>query len=259
MIRIISGNWKMNGSIIDIDNWFRDFFTKAVEYEKTNKKDISNILICLPSIYISYANKVAEEHNSRLKQFKVLIGAEDCHYENTGAFTGNISPKMLNEFNVKYTLVGHSERRQFEFETNEIVLKKANNALNNNITPIVCVGESLDIRESKKHLEFIEKQVLESTKGLDIEKVIIAYEPVWAIGTGKVPTLEEIEEINSYIKKVLSKENKIAEDKVNVLYGGSVKSSNTKDITNLNSVNGVLVGGASLKGEEFFNIVVNSL
>ena len=259
MIRIISGNWKMNGSIADIDTWFKDFFTKAIEFEKTNTKTISDVLVCLPAIYIPYAMRLAEEYNKKTTQFKVFVGAEDCHYENKGAFTGNMSPVMLKEFGVKYTLVGHSERRQFEQETDEVVLKKAINAVNNGIIPVICVGESLEIRENKTHLEFIKEQVIASTKGLDMEKIIIAYEPVWAIGTGKVPTLEEIEEINSYIKTVLSKENGVNEDKINVLYGGSVKSSNTKEITGINSVNGVLVGGASLKGEEFFNIVVNSL
>lgn len=249
----------MNGSMADIDAWFKDFFTKAIEFKKTNTKTVSDVLVCLPAIYIPYATKLAEEYNKKTTQFKVFIGAEDCHHENKGAFTGNISPVMLKEFGVKYTLVGHSERRQFEKETNTLVLKKAINALNNDITPLICVGESLEVRENKKHLEFIEQQVLESTDGIDIKKVIIAYEPVWAIGTGKVPTLSEIEEINSHIKKVLAKKNNINEDDADVLYGGSVKSSNTKEITSIKSVNGVLVGGASLKGEEFFNIVINSL
>lgn len=259
MIRIISGNWKMNGSLADLDNWFKDFFNKAVDFEKTHSEKVSDVLICVPSIYIQYASKLAEEYNKKTKNIKVFIGSEDCHQENKGAFTGNISPVMLKEFGVKYTIIGHSERRQFEKETNILVLKKAINALNNDITPLICVGESLEVRENKKHLEFIEQQVLESTDGIDIKKVIIAYEPVWAIGTGKVPTLSEIEEINSYIKKVLAKKNNINEDDVNVLYGGSVKLSNTKEITSIKSVNGVLVGGASLKGEEFFNIVINSL
>ncbi len=256
-IRIISGNWKMNGSKKDIETWFNDFFEKAKDFKNKDNEKIPDILICVPSIYIPYAQQIAEEHNN--DNFKVFIGAEDCHQENKGAFTGNTSPIMLKEFNVKYTIVGHSERRQFEKETNEIVAKKALNALNNDLIPIVCVGESLEIREKHEHLTFIEKQVLESTEGLDLKRVIIAYEPVWAIGTGKVPTLEEIEEINSYIKTVLAKENNLTENDINVLYGGSVKSSNTKDITELKSVNGVLVGGASLKGEEFFNIVINSL
>lgn len=255
-IRIISGNWKMNSSKVDIENWFKDFFEKAKDFK--NSKNKGDILICVPSVYISYAMEINKKYGS-VNGFKILIGAEDCHYENKGAFTGNVSPIMLKEFGVEYVIVGHSERRQYENESDEVVAKKASNALNNGLIPLVCVGESLEIRENKKHLEFIEKQVLNSTTGLDINKIIIAYEPVWAIGTGKVPTLDEIEEINAHIKKVLADRNNVKESDVNVLYGGSVKSSNAKEITALSSVNGVLVGGASLKGEEFFNIVTNSL
>ncbi|MBR2141383.1 MAG: triose-phosphate isomerase [Rickettsiales bacterium] len=260
MIKIISGNWKMNGSKSELDTWFKDFFEKAVQFEKDKKSNhMPDILLCIPSIYIQYASELAEKYNSKTKTIRVHIGAENCHQENKGAFTGNISPLMLKEFGVKYTLVGHSERRQSDFETNELVAKKAISALNGDITPIICVGESLEIREAKEHLDFIKKQVLNSTNGVDLEKSIIAYEPVWAIGTGKVPTLDEIDEMNSHIKKILSKKSGLDEDKINVLYGGSVKSSNVKDIATIKSVNGVLVGGASLKGEEFFNIVINTL
>jgi triosephosphate isomerase len=256
-VRIISGNWKMNGSIKEIDTWFRDFFSKANEFEKNNKKNIPEALICVPSIYISYAQSILSKYET--KQFKLSIGAEDCHQENKGAFTGNISPAMIGEFNVKYVIIGHSERRQFEHEDNDLVARKVINAINSGLTPLLCVGESLEVRESKKHLKFIEEQVLQSTENVDITKTIIAYEPVWAIGTGKVPTLDEIEEINFYIKKVLAKKSGLAESEINVLYGGSVKSSNVAEIVSLKSVDGVLVGGASLKGEEYFNIVINSL
>lgn len=244
----------MNGSVENIKSWFEDFFNKAKDFENVDK--FPSVLICLPSIYIPYAQEISKKYFGKLE---VFIGAEDCHQENSGAFTGNVSPTMLKEFGVKYVIVGHSERRQYENESDELVAKKALNALNNNITPILCVGESLEVRESGRHLDFIKKQVLNSTEGLDLNRTIIAYEPVWAIGTGKVPTLDEIEEINSYIKKVLAEKNKMTEDSISVLYGGSVKSSNTREITGLKSVNGVLVGGASLKGEEFFNIIANSL
>jgi triosephosphate isomerase len=247
----------MNGSLKDIETWFNDFFSGAIEFEKTNTKKIPDVLICLPSIYIPFAQKFLKKYDT--EQFRLFIGAEDCHQENKGAFTGNISPLMLGEFGVKYVIVGHSERRQFEGETNSLVAKKAANAIGCGLTPLLCVGESLDVRESKKHLDFIEKQLLESTENIDLSKVIVAYEPVWAIGTGKVPNLDEIEEINGHIKNVLAKKTGLKEDKIDVLYGGSVKSSNVRDIVNLKSVNGVLVGGASLKGEEYFNIVINSL
>lgn len=260
MTKVISGNWKMNGSRKEIKKWFQNFFKKTEIFEKTNHKDVPDILlICVPSAYLSFAKQVAAGHNKDTENFKILIGAQDCHYEEKGAYTGNISCNTLNEFAIDYTIVGHSERRQYEKETNEIVSKKAATAINHGITPIICVGEPLDVRESGKHLEFIAKQVFESTEGVDIEKSIIAYEPVWAIGTGKVPTPDEIEEMNSYIKKVLSKKSELQEDEITVLYGGSVRASNCTEITRLDSVDGLLVGGASLNGNEFFDIVVKSM
>lgn len=258
MISVLAGNWKMNGSKKDLDTWFKDFFEKAVDFEKNNLiKEIPTILICVPSIYIDYALKLADEYNKKTSKLKVFVGGQDCHYEDKGAFTGNISPLFLNEFGCEFVITGHSERREYEQETNEIVAKKSVNAIKNSLTPLICVGESLETREAKKHLEFIEKQVIESVKDVDLNKAIIAYEPVWAIGTGKVPSLDDIEEINSHIKSVIAKEFGIKN--IKVLYGGSVKSSNIDGISKLKSVDGVLVGGASLKGEEFFNIYKNSL
>ena len=257
MSYIISGNWKMNGSKANIDQWFVDFSKNAIEFEKNIHSNIQvpTILVCVPDIYIEYAINVAKKYNDKTKYFKVNIGAEDVHFEEKGAFTGNTSPLFLNDINCQWTLVGHSERRQYQKETNEIVAKKAVSALNHNITPLICIGEDLNTRESNKHLDFITNQVLESTVGVDVKKVIIAYEPVWAIGTGKVPTESEIDEMEGHIKAVLSNEKKINISDLKVVYGGSVKSSNSKNILSLKNVNGVLVGGASMKGEEFFNIV----
>jgi triosephosphate isomerase len=251
MLKLISGNWKMNGSKSELKSWFDDFFKNAIEFEKSCEKTVPSTLICVPSIFVEDAQNLANEYNKKVKNIRINIGSQDIHQEDKGAFTGSTSALFIKEFGLKYTLVGHSERRQYDGETNELVAKKSINAIKNDLTPIICIGESLETREQKQHLSFIEKQALASTNGVDLNKSIIAYEPVWAIGTGKIPTLDEIEEINSYIKKVLGN--------VVVLYGGSVKSSNTKEITSLKSVDGVLVGGASLKGEEFFNILKNSL
>ena len=261
MTTIISGNWKMNGSKAMIDQWFEDFTKSAIEFEKNNQIDndkIPLILICLPDIYIEYAMKKAEEYNAKMKQFKVVIGAEDAYYEEKGAFTGNTSPAFLKEIGCKYTLVGHSERRQYQHETDSLVAKKATKCLGYGITPLICIGEDLATREAKKHLEVVGEQVLNSTEGVDLKSVIIAYEPVWAIGTGKVPTEAEIDEMEGYIKDILHKMRHVETSELKVVYGGSVKSSNAKDILHLKHVNGVLVGGASMKGEEFFEIVKGS-
>jgi len=251
MTRIISGNWKMNGSKAMIDHWFEDFFLKVKQFESTNtidKDKIPLVLICVPDIFIEYAMLKANIYNKTSKYFKVHIGAQDVHQDDNGAFTGNTSPLFLKEVNCKYTIVGHSERRQFQHEDNDMVSKKAKSALNHNITPLVCVGEDLATREANKYLDVVGKQVIQSTEGLDLNLAIIAYEPIWAIGTGKVPTLDEINEMIVFIK------NTLHADKVKVLYGGSVKSSNAADILKLPPCDGVLVGGASMKGAEFFDI-----
>jgi triosephosphate isomerase len=254
MQKLILGNWKMNGSKSDLESWFGDFFKNATEFEKTYRGEAPVVLICVPAIFIEYAQKLADKFNPRTKNIKVNIGSQDIHQEDKGAFTGNISALFIKDFGLKYTLVGHSERRQYEGETSELVAKKSANAIKNSITPIICVGEPLEIREKRQHLAFVKDQTLDSIKNVDLNKAIIAYEPVWAIGTGKVPTLDDIEEINSYIKKILAGSGNVA-----VVYGGSVKSSNAKEIMSLKSVDGVLVGGGSLKGEEFFNIAKNSV
>ncbi|MDR1425532.1 MAG: triose-phosphate isomerase [Rickettsiales bacterium] len=259
MVKIVLGNWKMNGSRKEIKKWFQNFFKKVELFEKINRKEVPNILLCVPSLYLPFAKQVAAGHNKDSEQFTVLIGAQDCHYESSGSFTGNISPLMLKEFAIDYALVGHSERRQFENETNTLVAKKALACLENGITPIICVGEPLDIRESGKHMEFLAKQVFDSTENVDLTRALIAYEPVWAIGTGKVPTPEEIEETNGYIKKVLSKKSSLSPEEITLLYGGSVKISNSRDICALDSVDGILVGGASLRGDEFFDLVVKGM
>lgn len=258
MTTVISGNWKMNGSKAMIDQWFEDFSKHAIEFENNNSLDkdkLPLILICLPDIYIEYAMKKAEEYNKKMKYFKVFIGAEDTYYEEKGAFTGNTSPAFLKELDCKYTLVGHSERRQYQHETDSLVAKKAIKSLSYGITPLICIGEDLETREAKKHLEVVGEQVLNSTEGVDLENVIIAYEPVWAIGTGKVPTTAEIDEMEGYIKDILHKMRHVETSKLTVVYGGSVKASNAQEILSLKHVNGVLVGGASMKGEEFFGIV----
>ena len=261
MTTIVSGNWKMNGSRVALKEWFEAFYAKASEYEQkgeVNSSKIPTILLCLPDIYIEHASKLAKEFNANTK-FKVYIGAEDCHMEDTGAFTGNNSAAFLKDFDCKYTLVGHSERRQFQGETSEMVAKKAAAALRNNVTPVVCFGEDLTAREKGTFFEFVKDQVLKSTEGIDLTKVVLAYEPVWAIGTGKVPSEADINEMEGFVRETLAKERGVDKNKLTLLYGGSVKASNAGAIIGLSEVNGVLVGGASMKGEEFFNIALGAL
>jgi len=262
MTSIISANWKMNGSKELIDSWFELFFVNTVDFEKQNdlsEKDIPIVVLCVPAVFLDYVVKKAESYNSKTKYFKVLVGAENCHNMLKGAFTGDTSVIFVKEIGCDYAIVGHSERRQYYAESDELVSKKAVTVVENKLIPIVCVGESLQIRESNKHFEFVGEQIINSTVDLDMQDIVIAYEPLWAIGTGKVPSENDIDEMSGYIKEILSKTKNVDKKDVRVLYGGSVKSDNSHAIIHLDSVDGVLVGGASLKGDEFFKIVVSSL
>jgi len=262
MKAIISGNWKMNGSKSQIVEWFESFFNAVREYENSNVLDrekIPEVLICIPDIFIDYANEIANEYNNKSNLFKVLIGAEDCHYEESGAYTGNTSVAFLKEFGCTYVIVGHSERRKFQLESDELVAKKARKALDTGLIPLVCIGESLEVREAGDHFKHIGQQVIQSTEGVDLTKAIIAYEPIWAIGTGKVPSENDINEMCNYIKDALVKIKGANKKTLRVVYGGSVKSSNSNTILHMEQVNGVLVGGGSLNGDEFFKIAISSL
>ncbi len=223
-MKLIAGNWKMNGSSTELEAMIA-----AMQSVETKNK----VIICVP--FTMLGGK---------KSDKVSIGAQDVSNHERGAFTGEISAKMLIDAGVEYVIVGHSERRQYHNETNELVQQKASVALANGLTPIICVGETLEQKNSGQTFEIIEQQILESTKG--ITPGIIAYEPVWAIGTGLTPTIDEITAVHAYIRKLTP---------AILLYGGSVKGSNAAEIMSIPNVDGVLVGGASLKPDDFIPII----
>ena len=216
-------------------------------------KDTENeVILCVPYIDLFYALLTAQNTN-------IKIGAQNVHFEEKGAYTGEVSAKMLKSINVEYVIIGHSERRQYFAETDETVNKKIKAVFANDLKPIVCVGETLEQREEGKTEEIITTQTKLALEGLTKEQVIntiIAYEPIWAIGTGKTATSEDA---NNSIKAI---RNKIAEIygqevamQVIIQYGGSVKSSNAKELFEMSDIDGGLVGGASLKAEEFSKIV----
>ena len=181
------------------------------------------------------------------------LGAQNCHTESSGAFTGEVSPAMLQKLEVGFVIVGHSERRSLSGETNEIVAAKAKSVFAHGMVPIVCVGETLEERESGRAESVVEIQVTGSLADLSkdqLSELVIAYEPVWAIGTGLTPTIDEINHTHEFIKNHNSKFNNFK-----VLYGGSVKSKNVKEIIKLSNVDGALIGGASLKSDEFTKII----
>lgn len=243
--KVIAGNWKMNmlpNEAIE----FIDTFAPLV-------KDTENeVILCVPYTDLFYALLSAQNTN-------IKIGAQNMHFEEKGAYTGEVSAKMLKSIGVEYVIIGHSERRQYFNETDETVNKKIKAAYANGLKPIVCVGETLEQREAGKAVEVITKQTELALEGLDDEQVastIIAYEPIWAIGTGKTATKEDA---NDSIKAIRDKICQIygqnVAERVIIQYGGSVKSANAKDLFEMSDIDGGLVGGASLKPDEFSKIV----
>ncbi len=239
----IAGNWKMNMTA-------ESGAALIKELRPLVKEAKCDVALCVPAILIPAMVKAAK--GSRIK-----IGAENVHWAEKGAFTGEISVNMLKEYGVKYVIVGHSERRQYFGETDETVNKRALAALAGGLTPIVCVGETLGERESGKTNAVLDRQLEEGLKGVeDLTKLVIAYEPVWAIGTGRTATDEQAEETIGYIRKKLSKLFSRKEaNRVRIQYGGSMNAKNCKGLMAQPDIDGGLIGGASLTTD--FATIVN--
>ena len=233
-------NWKMNGQ--------KDSYklVKSISnYCQKMKRKTSKVVICPPFTLLSELIK---------KEKKIKFGGQDCHYKSEGAYTGSISANMLKAINCQYVILGHSERRIYQKETSQELNLKIQSAIESNLTVIYCIGEKLE--EIKKRNIILKKQLSSLPKKIDPKKIIIAYEPVWAIGTGKVPSLNDINKIHEKIRHILSKLLSLRFSKhVSILYGGSVNAANSVDILNLDHVDGALVGGASLKSKEFCKII----
>ncbi len=245
--KVIAGNWKMNM----LPNEAIEFIEKFEPLVKDTKNEV---ILCVPYTDLFYTLLSAQNTN-------IKIGAQNMHYAENGAYTGEVSAKMLKSIGVEYVIIGHSERREYFNETDETVNKKIKTAFENELKPIVCVGETLEERESGKTVEKITTQTKLALEGLTPEQVkntIIAYEPIWAIGTGKTATSEDannsIKEIRKKIEEIYGKD---VADCVIIQYGGSVKSSNAKELFTTSDIDGGLIGGASLKPEEFAKIVTS--
>ncbi len=239
----IAGNWKMNMTAESGEKLIKELAPLVADAD-------CDVALCVPAILIPAMTKAAEGTN-------IAIGAENVHWAEKGAYTGEISCTQLKEYGVKYTIIGHSERRQYFGETDEGVNKRTLAALSSGITPIVCVGETLSERESGVTEKVLDKQLTDGLKGVeDISKVVIAYEPVWAIGTGKTATDEQAEETIAYIRKKIGEIfcPKCAE-KVIIQYGGSMNAGNCKGLMAQPDIDGGLIGGASLKLD--FATIVN--
>ena len=229
---IFIANWKLNAN----NDFINDY------YQKLLPSSNSCVVICSPSIYL---NKL------KINSKNLFSGAQDVSFFNEGAYTGELSSRMLLDNNISFCIVGHSERRQYFNESNKTINQKATNLINNKIIPIICIGETLKQREQNITFEILLNQIKESIPEISNKNnCIIAYEPIWAIGTGITPTLDQIEEVHTFIKN-----SKIINGDLKILYGGSVKPSNSANINRLKSVDGCLVGGASLNVEEFNTII----
>lgn len=242
---MIAGNWKMNGLSED-----GVALAKAVAAGvKEMGKPACEFLVCPPFTLLYQVKKA-------LRGAKVALGAQDAHFAVKGAHTGDISPLMLKDLGCAYVILGHSERRADHFETNELVAKKAAAAYEAGLKTIICIGETEQQREEGKTIDVCSAQIMGSVpENADASNTVIAYEPVWAIGTGKTPTAADVEEVHAAVRKVLAKKlGKATANKMRILYGGSVKPSNAKEFLSLPDVDGALIGGASLKAEDFLAI-----
>ena len=238
----IAGNWKMNTRPDQAENLVKDIL-----FGLQDKKINSEIIVCPPFTNLYHVSKI-------IGGSKIKLGAQNCFYETQGAFTGEISIPMLKYFNVEYIIVGHSERRTYFGETDELINKKVKAILENNIKPIICIGETLTERQQGRTYEILFNQLDKCLKDLttdELKNLIIAYEPVWAIGTGISATKEAHNKIKEYIGKLFN----VSNNDIVLQYGGSVTAQNSNEILSIENVNGALIGGASLKSDIFLKII----
>lgn len=239
---LVAGNWKMNGLKAS-----RGEFEKIIQGARTNSS-ACDLMICPPATLLGSFAAAAQGS-------LVAVGAQDCHAEASGAFTGDISAEMLKDAGASAVIVGHSERRIFHKESDAEVKAKAAAAARAGLLAILCIGETQEERKAGATLARIERQLDGSLPDiLDEQKLVIAYEPVWAIGTGLTPTAKDVAEVHGFIRQRLIKNNARAGAAIRILYGGSVKPANAKELMGIADVNGALVGGASLKAEDFLGI-----
>lgn len=243
---IIAGNWKMNKTLSEAKSFIEEVKSLVPSSDKVDS------VVCAPALFLDQLVTAA-------KGTEVKIGAQNMHFEENGAFTGEISPVALSDIGVNYVVIGHSERREMFNETDESVNKKALAAFKHNLVPIVCCGETLEERESGKTNDLVGDQIAKALKGLTEEQVqntVIAYEPIWAIGTGKSSTATDANEVCAHIRSVVASQfSKNTADAVRIQYGGSVKPENIKEYMAQSDIDGALVGGASLEPNSFLQLL----
>ena len=278
-MKLIIANWKMNSSFNEIGPWLQNYLKAVSEnVEPLNEK---RIVICPPFHLIEFIDselsnasvtflkselekedkKIEDLSEDEVNEFimssrALSLGAQDCHHEQNGAYTGDISAKMISEIGCEFVIIGHSERRIYHKESDKKISKKFLAAIENSIQPILCVGESSEIRKEGKHLEYITNQLINSIpQDKKFVNIVIAYEPIWSIGTGKTPTIEELSEMSQHIKSTLSEKMSDKFENLYIVYGGSININNSNQLMNAPGIDGLLVGKASLDSEQFCKIV----
>ena len=240
---IVAGNWKMNASKDSVESLVTDILSGA--------SDVSaEVIVCAPFPYLSQVEALIGGSN-------LMLGAQNLNVNASGAFTGEVSAEMIKDFGANHVIVGHSERRSLYGETSEIVAEKTKAAINSGLTPILCLGESLEQRESGKTESVVSEQLNKVIKVVGIEafnNIIIAYEPVWAIGTGVTASPEQAQAVHKFIRDLLASSNQDIADKTAILYGGSMNAGNAVELISCSDIDGGLIGGAALKAEDFLQI-----
>jgi triosephosphate isomerase len=243
--KLIAGNWKMNGTIEETRNLLKALM------DGNSHNPTADVLVCPPFTSLHAASKL-------LRDSHINLGAQNMSEHEKGAYTGEVSAAMLLTVGCKYVILGHSERRQYHAETDELVNRKAKLALESGLSPIICVGETLDQREAELTEQVVTTQVNGTLAGFTAEmldKSVVAYEPVWAIGTGKTATPDQAQQVHGLIRKTIGGIDKDAAGRMRILYGGSVKPDNAADLLGQPDIDGALVGGASLKADAFCGII----
>ncbi len=249
--KIVAGNWKMNLTKEEAQSLTSEIVGINNDELGTNQQDVK-LILCPPFIHISTIKSLFKSTKN------IYLGAQNIASQDKGAYTGEISAEMLSSYQVEYVIIGHSERRQYFEETNQEIAQKIDLTLSKNMLPIFCCGETLELRKKGNHIDFIKNQISESLFHLsnsDFEKVVIAYEPIWAIGTGKTASSQQAQEMHAEIRKhIASKFGQQIADQTSILYGGSCKPNNAKEIFACPDVDGGLIGGAALKSRDFVEI-----
>jgi triosephosphate isomerase (TIM) len=246
--KIVAGNWKMNKTLEEANILTSEIMGMVNDEVKGDVK----VIFCVPFPYLLPIKNLLGNHT------RIAVGAQNCSEHESGAYTGEVSAPMLKAMNIPYVIVGHSERRQYFGEDGKLLAKKVDVALKHGLVPIFCCGEPLQVREANQHEQLVKQQVEESLFHLDetaLQKVIIAYEPVWAIGTGKTASAQQAQDMHKVIRNHIASKYGAVADKIIILYGGSVNAANAKELFACADVDGGLVGGASLKSREFTEVI----